>query len=419
MPKFIYTAKAADGKSKGGEITASDERAVVQQLRHEGYMRAKKLEILNKILKQNFIKKIEGKENKVSVSLMGRLQKVPLKEKMMFARNLSVMISSGLTVSRAVYNLGAQTKNKSFKKILESLFEDLQSGKNLSEGLAKYPSVFSELFVNMVKVGEAGGNLDEVLNIVATQLEKEHELLSKVRGAMMYPSVIIVAMIGIGILMLTYILPKITGVFKDMDVELPPTTQFIIKLSDIFKEHSLLVALSFVFLVVFLKIFLGTPAGKKTLSFLTLKLPIVNNIVIKVNCARFARIYSSLLRSGINVTDALQIVSNTLSNFYYKKAIEKGIEQIQKGIPLSKIVSSNEKIFPVLVTQMIEVGEETGKTEAVLMKLAEFYEEEVNQITKNMSSIIEPVLMILIGGAVGFFAVAMLQPMYGLMENIK
>ncbi len=406
MPKFIYTAKAADGKSKGGEITASDERAVVQQLRTEGYILTS-------------IKKIEGKENKVSVSLMGRLQKVPLKEKMMFARNLSVMISSGLTVSRAVYNLGAQTKNKSFKKILESLFEDLQSGKNLSEGLAKYPSVFSELFVNMVKVGEAGGNLDEVLNIVATQLEKEHELLSKVRGAMMYPSVIIVAMIGIGILMLTYILPKITGVFKDMDVELPPTTQFIIKLSDIFKEHSLLVALSFVFLVVFLKIFLGTPAGKKTLSFLTLKLPIVNNIVIKVNCARFARIYSSLLRSGINVTDALQIVSNTLSNFYYKKAIEKGIEQIQKGIPLSKIVSSNEKIFPVLVTQMIEVGEETGKTEAVLMKLAEFYEEEVNQITKNMSSIIEPVLMILIGGAVGFFAVAMLQPMYGLMENIK
>ena len=404
--KFIYTAKSADGKSKGGEISAPDERAVAQQLRVDGYI-------------VTSIKKIEEQEIKTSVSLMDRLQTVPLKEKMMFARNLSVMISSGLTVSRAVHNLGAQTKNKRFRKILESLFEDLQSGKNLSEGLAKYPSVFSELFVNMVRVGEAGGNLDEVLNIVATQLEKEHELLSKVKGAMMYPAVIVVAMIGIGILMLTYVLPKITGVFKDMQVELPPTTQFIINLSDIFKNHSLLVGLSFVLLLVFLKIFLETQTGKKTLSFLTLNLPVISNIVIKVNCARFARIYSSLLRSGINVTEALKIVANTLTNYYYKKSIEKGMEQIQKGISLSKIIASNGKIFPVLVTQMIEVGEETGKTEAVLMKLAEFYEEEINQITKNMSSIIEPVLMVLIGGAVGFFAIAMLQPMYSLMENIQ
>lgn len=404
--KFIYTAKSADGKSKGGEINAQDERAVAQQLRVDGYV-------------VTSIKKIEEQESKIKVSLLDRLQTVPLKEKMMFARNLSVMISSGLTISRALHNLASQTKNKRFKKIINQIFDDLQAGKNLSEGLAQYPSVFSELFVNMVRVGEAGGNLDEVLNIIAIQLEKEHELLSKVRGAMMYPSVIIVAMIGIGIVMLTYVLPKITGVFKDMDVELPPATRFIIGISDIFKAHSLLVLLGIIFLVVFLKIFLGTAPGKKTLSFLTIHLPIISNIVIKVNCARFARIYSSLLKSGINVTDALKIVSNTLTNYYYKQAIEKGMEQIQKGISLSKIIESNGKIFPVLVTQMIEVGEETGKTETVLMKLAEFYEEEINQITKNMSSIIEPVLMVLIGGAVGFFAVAMLQPIYGLMENIK
>lgn len=404
--KFIYTAKSADGKSKGGEINAQDERAVAQQLRVDGYV-------------VTSIKKIEEQESKIKVSLLDRLQTVPLKEKMMFARNLSVMISSGLTVSRAVHNLAVQTKNKKFRNILNRLFDDLQSGKNLSEGLAQYPSVFSELFVNMVRVGEAGGNLDEVLNIVAIQLEKEHELLSKVKGAMMYPSVIIIAMIGIGIIMLTYVLPKITGVFKDMDVELPPATRFIIGISDIFKDHSLLVLLGIISVVVFLKIFLGTVPGKKTLSFLTIHLPVISNIVIKVNCARFARIYSSLLKSGINVTDALKIVSNTLTNYYYKKAIEQGMEQIQKGISLSQIIASNGKIFPVLVTQMIEVGEETGKTETVLMKLAEFYEEEVNQITKNMSSIIEPVLMVIIGGAVGFFAVAMLQPMYSLMENIQ
>jgi type IV pilus assembly protein PilC len=406
MAKFIYTAKGPDGKSRGGEMKAADERAVAQQLRTEGFLITS-------------IKKIEEKEGGTSVKFLDRFQTVPLKEKMVFARNLSVMIASGLTVSRAVNNLGSQTKNKRFKKILLDIYDGLQQGKTLSEGLAKYPSVFSDLFVNMVKVGETGGNLEEILEIIAIQLEKEHELLSKVKGAMMYPAVIIVAMIGIGILMLTYILPKITGVFKDMDVKLPPTTQFIVGMSDFLKNHSVLVAVSFVGTIIFLRFFLQTIPGKKTLSFLMVSLPILKNIVQKVNCARFARIYSSLLKSGINVTEGLKIVSNTLTNYYYRNAINDGIEKVQKGINLSTIIASYPKLFPVLVYQMIEVGEETGKTEAVLMKLAEFYEEEVNQITKNMSSIIEPVLMVLIGGAVGFFAVAMLQPMYSLMENIK
>jgi type IV pilus assembly protein PilC len=406
MPKFLYTAKGSDGKSKGGEITAPDERVVAQQLRSEGFL-------------VTSIKKIEEKQVGVNVKFLDRFQTVPLKEKMIFARNLSVMIASGLTISRSVNNLGSQTKNKRFKAILKDIYDQLQQGKTLSEGLAKYPSVFSDLFVNMVRVGETGGNLEEILEILAIQLEKEHEILSKVRGAMMYPAVIIVTMIAIGILMLTYILPKITGVFKDMNVQLPATTQFIINISDLLKNHSILVAVSLIGTIIFLNIFLQTRTGKKNLSFLMVSLPILKNIIQKVNCARFARIYSSLLKSGINVTEALKIVSKTLTNYYYRKAIEDGIDKIQKGINLSTIISSYPKLFPVLVYQMIEVGEETGKTEVVLMKLAEFYEEEVNQITKNMSSIIEPVLMVLIGTAVGFFAVAMLQPMYGLMENIK
>jgi type IV pilus assembly protein PilC len=406
MSRFLYTAKSTEGKSRGGEITAADEHFAARQLRAEGFL-------------VTSIKRVEEEENKVKVSFMDRLTSIPLKEKMMFARNLSVMISSGLTISRAVSNLASQTRNKRFKKVLGSIYENLQQGKALSEGLAKYPTVFSDLFVNMVRVGETGGNLDEVLNIVATQLEKEHELLSKIRGAMLYPAVIVVAMIGIGILMLTYILPKITGVFQDMEVQLPASTRFIIGVSNVLKNHSIIVAVSFIAAIVFFKIFLGTVTGKKIMSFIVVNLPVIKNIVIKVNCARFSRIYSSLLKSGINATDALRIVSDTLTNYYFKVAIKKGIDQIQKGISLSKIIASHRKIFPVLVPQMIEVGEETGKTEVVLLKLAEFYEEEVNQITKNMSSIIEPVLMILIGGAVGFFAVSMLQPMYSLMENIK
>jgi len=261
--------------------------------------------------------------------------------------------------------------------------------------------------------------LDEVLKIGAVQLETEHDLVSKLKGAMIYPAVVISAMIVIGIIMLTYVLPKIMGVFKDMNVQLPATTKFVIAISDFMSNHSLIVMILLVGSIVFIKFFLGTQFGKQMSSLVSLKIPVINNIVIKVNCARFARIYSSLLKSGVNAVDALIIISDTLSNYYYKQAINKGIEDVQKGICLSKILASSPNVFPMLISQIAEVGEETGKTETVLLQLAEFYEEEVDQITKNMSSIIEPVLMLLIGTAVGFFAVAMLTPMYSMMDNIK
>jgi len=406
MPKFIYTAKSYTGETKGGEIISKDEKGVVLQLKAEGFL-------------PTSIKLLEEKDTSIKVKFLDKFKNVPLKEKMVFARNLSVMISSGLPISRALQNLTIQTENRTFRNILTNIQTDLQSGRTLSEGLAKYPAVFSELFVNMVRVGEAGGNLDEVLKIVAIQLEKEHDLLSKVRGAMIYPAVIISVMLMIGILMLTYVLPQMMGVFKDMNVELPKATQFIVSLSDLLKNNSALVLIGLVVVILGVKFLFSSSLGQKIWSYVVIRIPVINNIVIKVNCARFARIYSSLLKSGISVIDALKIVSNTLSNYFYKQAFIKGVEDIQKGVALSKILSSDRKIFPPLVYQIVEVGEETGKTESVLLQLAEFYEEEINQITKNMSSIIEPILMVIIGGAVGFFAIAMLQPMYSLMENIK
>lgn len=406
MPKFLYVAKNYEGETKTGELVAKDEQGVAQQLKADGFL-------------VTSVKEMDEDDGKVQVAFMDRFTKIALKDKMMFARNLSVMISSGLTISKSIRNLADQTKNKKLNQILLGIHEDIKSGTNLSDAMEKYPAVFNELFVNMVRIGETGGNLDETLNIVAVQLEKEHALMSKVRGALMYPAVIMVAMGGVGVLMLTYVLPQMTGVFKDMDVELPASTKFIIGASDVFKEHSVLVLISIFVMAVLLRIAMKTKKGKKFISFISLRLPAINNIVIKTNCARFSRIYSSLLRSGVTSLDALRIVSNTLSNYYYKKALRDSIREIQKGVDLSKIIGENEIIFPVLVKQMIEVGEQTGETEAILLKMAEFYEDEVNQVTKNISSIIEPILMLVMGIAVGFFAIAMLQPMYGLMENIK
>jgi len=406
MSKFSYTAKhIQNGTSKGGVMDAEDEKSLAHQLQADGY-------ILTSVHQ-------EQEKKKMRVPFLNYFQSIPIKEKLIFARNLSIMISSGLPVARAIHVLSFQTKHKRFQEILEDISDTLQSGSQFADALAKYPAAFNELFVNMVRVGEIGGNLEEVLNIIAIQIEKEYALISKVRGAMTYPAVILVAMFGVGVLMLTYILPKITSVFKDMNVQLPTSTMVIINSSNFLRDHAIISSGLMIGVVLFCFIFFKTSLGKKVMSFALIRLPLINTIVIKVNCARFSRIYSSLLKSGVPVVDTLGIVANTLTNFYYKKALLNSLADVQKGIALSKTISAYPKIFAPLLVQIVEVGEETGKTEEVLLKLAEFYEEEVDQITKNMSSIIEPVLMVVIGSAVGFFAVAMLQPMYSVMENIR
>jgi type IV pilus assembly protein PilC len=406
MPKYLYTAKSYSGETKGGEIIAQSEQTLAQQLRAEGFL-------------VTSIKLVEEAKEKNKVNFLDALQRVPLKEIMVFARNLSVMISSGVTVSRAVKNLALQTQHKQFIKVLNDVYEEMQAGKTLSESMGKYPGVFDELFINMVRVGETAGNLDEVLKIVAVQLEKEHDLKSKVKGAMTYPAVVLIAMVGIAIVMLTFVLPKIMGVFKDMGSKLPPMTQFIVNLSNLLQEHGVVSAIVTIISIIAIKIFITKPLGKRVVSYIAIHAPVFGNIVIKVNSARFARIYSSLLSSGVNSIEALRIIANTLTNSFYRDALLKGVEEVQKGVSLSKILSDNSQIFPLLVSQIVEVGEETGKTDMVLLQLAQFYEEEVDQITKNMSSIIEPLLMIVIGIGVGFFAVAMLMPMYSMMDTIK
>jgi len=386
-------------------MNAKDERDLAGQLRADGFVLTSFKEM--------------KEDEKVKINFFDRFTKVPLSEKMMFARNLSVMIASGLPLSKAIRNISIQTQNKRFIGILKTVQDDLQTGTTLADALAKYPAVFGELFVNMIRVGETSGNLEEVLNILAVQLEKEYEIIRKVKGALVYPAVILVAMVLIGIVMMVYVVPQITGVFKDLNADLPASTKFIIGTSTFFREHFIIAVSLVIAFIIIIKILLTTNVGKKALGLITIKIPVLKNIVIKMNCARFARIYSSLLKSGVPVVEALKILSRTLTNFYYKRAFEKAAESIQKGINLSKLIYEEKNIFPVLVPQMIEVGEETGKTDMVLMNLAEFYEAEVDQLTKNLSSIIEPVLMIIIGTAVGFFAVSILQPMYSVLENIK
>jgi type IV pilus assembly protein PilC len=407
MVKVSYTAKNYSGEIKSGEIEVKDEKDLAKILRSENYVLTSFKELETE------------KKSGNGISFWDRFSTIPLSEKLMFTRNLSVMVGSGLPISKSLKNLAVQTKNKKFQAVLKNVQDDVQSGNQLSDGLGKFPGIFNELFVNMIRVGETGGNLEQVLAILALQMEKDHDILRKTKGALVYPAVILVAMIGIGFLMMIFVIPQITAMFKDFDAELPMSTKTIIFLSNLFENHWLLMLIGIAVFVMLVYIFLKTEAGKRTLGFISINFPGVSNIVIKLNCARFCRIYSSLLGSGVPVVESLKILSKTLGNFRYKKVLTKASEGVQRGESLSSIIYTEKKAFPVLVPQMIEVGEETGKTEEVLAKLADFYEQEVDQLTKNLSSIIEPILMIFIGTAVGFFAISILQPMYSVMENIK
>ncbi len=402
MPIYFYVAKNSKGEVKSGEMEGKDESRIAENLRSEGF----------------FITAIreKGKEKERRFRLPS-FGGVSLKDKMMFARHLGVMLSSGLSLPKALTVISNQSKNKKFKDILEKIEKEVKTGNGLADSLAKYP-IFDELSVNMIRVGEVGGNLEEVLKLLADQLEKEHNLLSKVRGAMYYPAVILLVMIGVGIAMMIYVVPKLTTVFEDIQTPLPLTTRMIITVSNYMASHQTTVGLIVVSVVAVLIVFFKSSSGKKAASVLSSNLPVIKKMIIKVNNARFARIYSSLTRSGVSVVESLKIISRTLTNNRYKEAFLQIGEGVQKGRTLHEELAKYPKLFPVLTTQMVEVGEETGKTADVLMNLADFYEEEINQMTKNLSSIIEPVLMVIIGIAVGFFAISMILPMYSVMDQM-
>lgn len=403
MPIFYYEGRNKRGEKSSGIIKAKDERDLAWQLKSEGLIPTK------------IEKKKEKEKGSFSISILNR---VSLVEKLMFTRHLSVMIKGGVALPEAVQTLGRQTKSAYFKKVLEGVSENLKKGINLHEALAAYPRVFTSIYVNMVEVGEILGNLEEILNLLAVQLKKEHDIKSKVKGAMMYPLVVLSATIAIGILMMVVVIPRIAKIFKELKANLPASTRFVIALSEFIKNHTLLVIFMIVFSVVGFVLFSKSAFGKKVIDFILIKTPFIKDIVIKVNSARFCRSLSSMLGGGVSIVRSLEIVAESAGNTYYERATKEAAKEVQKGVSLNSVLERNPDIFPILLVQMMRVGEETGMSAQILKQLAEFYEEEVDSVTRSLSSIVEPVLMIILGAAVGFFAVSMLQPMYSVVDYI-
>lgn len=408
MAIFIYTAKHLQtGQEQTGTKEAGSKKQLAGSLREEGLL------LTSAQLAGQGHKKFDA--SKINIPFLNH---VSLVEKMLFSRHLSVMVSAGLSLTKALGALSKQTKNTHFSKIITDVASRVQSGSQFADALAAYPKVFSDIFVNMIKVGETGGNLEEVLLLLSSQMKKDHELISKVRGAMTYPAVIVVAMVGIGIAMMIFVVPKLLSTFEEMQVELPASTKMIILISNLLSNH-LFLFLGGLFGLIFALYFgFKSRQGKHAFQTILLKMPIFGNISKKLNSARFARILSSLIKSGVPIVKALNITAQTLKNYHFKESLETAARKVQKGEPLSQTLSKYKSLYPHMVIQMVEVGEETGTISDILDKLAEFYEEEVQNITENLSSIIEPILMIIIAGAVGFFAISMITPMYSLLNSI-
>lgn len=344
--------------------------------------------------------------------------KISSTNKIFLLQNLSVMIRAGVPLADALSTLAEQTRNKKIKNILFDVQKKIKEGKNFSESLEPYQENFGELFINMIKAGETSGQLDSVIKELYQQTKKDHQLMTKVRNALTYPVIIIVAMFGIGTFMMVFVLPNITNLFTELNVQLPLPTLILIIISNFIQAYGLWVAIALVLIVVIFIRTIGTKKGKYAFDSILLKIPVVSGIIKKINLARLARSLSSLIKTDITIIETLQITSRILGNSLYKKALLESAEQVKKGNKMADVFKNYPHIFPPNIIQMVSVGEETGSLDEVLENLASFYEEEVYNTMDNLPVIIEPVLMILIGVAVAVIALAIMMPMYNLTEAI-
>ncbi len=398
---FEYKAIQKDGKMTEGSREAVDSPALARTLKEEGIV---------------LISAHEKRKGPKGFSLSFRTFKMT--EKIAFARNLGSMLDAGLSLSRAIEVIARQTKNTKTKAVIVDLNEKIKAGGSLSSALESYPKIFNSLFTSMVRAGEESGNLSESFANVAGQLEKNYQLAKKVKGAMVYPGVIISAMGLVGFFMLTYIVPTLSKTFKELNVDLPASTQVIIGLSDFLKDQTVLFFGALIALVVFGIIIMKSVSGKRILDIVLVKAPLFGDLTKQINSARTARTLSSLLKAGVPYLQAMQITKGVVSNHIFKDILDKAEKKVETGDKISQVFTDNEKYYPAFVGEMVAVGEETGDLSTMLMKVAEFYENEVDQKTKNMSTIIEPILMLVVGAGVGFFAISMISPMYSLVDNI-
>jgi len=404
MPKYSYTAKSFDNKTIRGSALARDMHELSRILKNEGL----------------FLVGVDPeKQSKKTLFGFSFSSKVPAEEKIIFTKNLPVMIATGLSLVKGFEVLSNQAKNKKMKSALLAIKERINKGESLSVALADHPDIFSDFFLSMIKIGEESGTMEESLRILALQLEKEHKLKSGIKGAMIYPVIVSCLLLVVGVVVSIFVIPKFKIFFSGLGYDVPFLTKLLFNFSDFAKSQwTIMVTAPFVLGFLFM-LAMKTSKGRWLKDTVLLKLPIFSSLVKKNNCAIMIRSLSSLLGAGVPLTRTLEVTSGTVGNFYFKKAVDYALDKVKKGQNLSESLAVHKTIFPYGAVEMIEVGEETGKTSMVLKTLAEFYEDEVMAATAKLSSVIEPVLLIIIGLTVGVFAFSIIGPMYSSLNAIQ
>lgn len=404
--KYSYTARNDKGQLITGEQEASSERELAETLRAQGAI----------LTHTDTPNAASQKKSKFKLTLS--FKRVSVIEKVFFTQNLQVMVRAGLSISNALNTIAAQTNNKYFIEVIRQIASQVERGIPMSDAMEHFPKIFPELYVNMVRAGEKSGKLDEVLAQLTTQLRKNHELIAKVRGAMTYPVIVVLAMVGIGIAMMIFVVPKMTAVFADVNASLPLPTLILINTSNFLVAHGWIVLAAAILLILLFARIIHTHGGRHLWHNLVLHMPIVNPIIKKINLAKFSRTFSSLLKTDIPIVQAFHITSTTLGNVLYSEAVESASDRVKKGVSVATILRDYPRLFPPLITQMTAVGEETGTLDTILTELAQFYEDDVDRTMSNLATIIEPILMLILGVGVGGMAVAIIMPMYSLAEAI-
>ena len=400
---YAYKVRDRSGKVLSGSLDAENTALVANKLRQMGYVPI------------SIDKKSAGVGKEVAIPFLSN--RVKLKEVSVFSRQFATMINSGLTLMRALSILSVQTSNKYFQTVIDQVRTDIESGLSLSQSLARHPKQFNRLYIAMVRAGETSGNLDRTLTELAETIEKQVELRGKIRSAMTYPCVVLSLVLCILSAMLLFIVPIFKKMYTELGGKLPPATQVLISLSNIFVNGFPFLVLAAIAAVFGYRRWVRTPTGKATRDRLILKVPIFGGLVRKTAMARFSGTLSTLLSSGVPVLESLEITADTVGNVVVADGVHAISEGAKRGEPLTRPLMSYP-VFPPMVTQMMAVGEETGALDTLLRKVATFFEEEVQRTVEALTSLLEPLLIVVLGGAVGSMVISLYLPMFDIIKLV-
>ncbi len=400
MKKFKYSARDAKGKPVTGEVEAKDPQAVADILHDRGLLVVSVKEATGINL-----------ERLNEINIGG----VPMKEKVVFMRQMATMVGAGLPLSRSLEIMTQQTENPLFRRVLKNVLDSVQSGKTLADSFRQEEEVFDNITINLIEAGEESGNLEIVLERLATELEEKDALGSKIKSAMIYPAIILVIIVAVLVLMMFVLVPAMADIYDDFDAELPFITRFLMSMSDFFINYWWALVVGGLVLFIGGKFYLDSPGGKRTFDKLVLKIPVIGDIVAKMQISQFTRILSLLLGSGLSIIKAIELTADSLSNTMFRETLMEAKDEVEKGGPLAIPIARSE-YYPLLVSSMVAVGEETGEMDTVLAKVAEYYKSEVDTATGNLSTILEPVFLVVMGVAIGFIALGVYMPMFQLSE---